>query len=248
MGLRSATPRPFSATQRLEPKDSQNRGITQRNHREAMRTGGGEGGMPQPEVELPSEILTERLVLRPYRAEDAPAYLDVCRRNRDHLSPFEAGNPARRVESLEEASALLARFEADWWAGRAYFLGAWDRQGSGFVAQIYVGVPARPPHPLALEVGYFVDGEHEGKGFVAEATRGVLRVAFERLGVEEVRLECNELNARSRRVAERCDFRLVDTRPRTHPDLPLSDGTPSGDLLYRLTRSEWSRDRGPLRR
>lgn len=203
--------------------------------------------MLQPKVELPSEILTERLVLRPYRVEDAPAYLDVCRRNREHLSPFEAGNPARRVESLEQALALLLRFEADRAAGRAYFLGAWDREGSELVAHIYVGVPARPPIPLALEVGYFVDRDQEGKGFVAEATRGVLRVAFERLQVEEVRLECNELNSRSRRVAERCGFQLVGTRPRTHPDLTLPDGTPSGDLLYRVTRSEWSRVHGAKR-
>jgi len=197
--------------------------------------------MREHDVELPGEIMTERLVLRRYCLDDAPAYLDVCQRNREHLVPYEAGNPALQVATLEQSMALLRRFDEDWAARRAFFLGVWDRHHLHFVAQIYVGVSSRAPLPLVLEIGYFVDQEHEGKGYVAEATRNVVRVAFDELGADQVRIECNELNSRSRRVAERCGFRTAGLRPRTHPNLPMRDGTPSGDLIYSVTRSEWSR-------
>ena len=194
------------------------------------------------ELAMPTEISSERLILRPYRIEDAPAFLEVCVRNREHLLPYEAGNPALGVATLAQSEALLRRLVADWTTGRAFFLSAWERASGQFVAQIYVGVAARGPFPLKLEIGYFVDCQREGQGFVSEATRAVLEVAFTRLGAAAVRLECNELNARSRRVAERCGFRRTGYRARTHLNLPRPDGVPSGDLLYEVSATEWSRD------
>ncbi len=187
-------------------------------------------------LDLPDQIATERLILRPYRAGDGPAYFEVCRRNRDHLFPFEADNPARDVTSVEDAERLVRRFAADWAARSALFFGAWAKDGGEFAAQIYVG-PVNWDLP-EFTIGYFADSAHVGRGYVTEAVRGVLGWLFGAAGARRVRLECSEANARSQRVAERCGFTLEGRLRQTRPH-PFQPGAWSGDLIYGLLREEF---------
>jgi RimJ/RimL family protein N-acetyltransferase len=123
-------------------------------------------------VDLPERIEAQRLYLRPYRAGDGAWYYAMSLRNREHLLPYEAGNPALSLESEEAAEALMREFATDWTQGNAFFLGAFRREDDVFLAQIYVG-------PVSWElpefvVGYFVDVAHEGHGYVSEAVRAAL--------------------------------------------------------------------------
>jgi aminoglycoside 6'-N-acetyltransferase len=87
-----------------------------------------------------------------------------------------------------------------------------------------------------FEVGYFVDKDHEGQGYVTEAVKAALRFIFEHLQAHRVRLECDDTNARSYRVAERCGF----TREGHLREVKKhADGTFSGTLCYGLLRSEF---------
>jgi RimJ/RimL family protein N-acetyltransferase len=106
-----------------------------------------------------------------------------------------------------------------------FFMGAFDKETREFVAQIYVGVVNWDLPEFAI--GYFVDKEHEGQGFVTEAVRAALRFIFEHLRAHRVRLETNEMNVRSRRVAERCGF-VQEGRLRASRRNP--EGAFSGDV------------------
>lgn len=189
-------------------------------------------------LDLPEQIVTSRLILRPYRAGDGPAYFAVCQRNRDHLLPFERGNPALDVHTVEEAEVLVRRFAAEWAARAAFFLGAWERETQAFAAQLYVG-PVNWDAP-EFSIGYFADVEHEGRGYVSEAVRGVLGWLFGTAGARRVRLECNEANTRSQRVAARCGFVLEGHLRQTRPH-PLQPGAWSGDLIYGLLKEEYEK-------
>lgn len=187
-------------------------------------------------TELPESIETERLVLRPYRPGDGGAYFVLCMNNKEHLPPFEAGNSALSVETEEDAENLVAELAAAWAARDGFPMGVWLKNGGSLVAQVYVGVVSRKLPEFA--VGYFVDRDHEGKGYVSEAVRGVLGVAFERLGARRVRICCSEANVRSMRVAERCGFRREGLlREASWHRLP--DGTPAGECIYGMLRSEY---------
>ena len=186
---------------------------------------------------LPECLETERLILRPYRVADAGAYLDICLRNKEHLVPHEAENPALGVETLEDAERLVRQFAELWVERRTFFLGAWDKGSGGFSAQIYIG-PVSWELP-EFEIGYFVDVIHEGKGYVTEAVKAALEFCFTRLNAHRLRINCNELNRRSWKIAERCGFVREGYIRQTHRDLLLEDGTPSGDYLYGLLRSEF---------
>jgi ribosomal-protein-alanine N-acetyltransferase len=99
-----------------------------------------------------------------------------------------------------------------------------------FVAQIYVG-PADWDLP-EFEIGFFVDTEHEGQGYVTGATLGF---AFEHPGAHRVRLECDDTNERSFRVAERCG---MVREGHMRENKRSVDGSISGTLHYGILRDE----------
>ncbi len=186
----------------------------------------------QPEI--PNQIETNRLILRCYRPEDAPAYYRMSQKNKPHLQRFESGNAVMSISSEKDAEKVIHDFMDDWKDRKAFFMGAFLKETQEFVAQVYVGVVnwTLPE----FEVGYFADVDHEGHGYVTEAVKGALGWLFDHLEAHRVRLGCDETNLRSIRVAERCGFvregHLRETKQ--HPD-----GNYSGDLHYGLLRSEY---------
>lgn len=190
----------------------------------------------QRSIELTEMIETERLELRPYQPGDGSAYFTLCMNNKEHLLPFEAGNPALLVDTEEDAKSLVEDLAAAWTTQEAFPMGVWRKADGALVGQIYVGVVSRK---LAeFSVGYFVDKDLEGKGYASEAVRGTLGLIFDHLGARRVRLCCCEANVRSVRVAERCGFvREGLLREASRHKLP--DGTPAGECIYGMLRSEY---------
>ncbi len=192
--------------------------------------------MTFPIPEPTTRIETDRLYLRAYEPGDAPWYCAMSLRNKAHLSPFEAGNPVMGIATEADAGQVLRDFAAGWAEGKAFFLGAFLRATGEFAAQIYVGVPN--PNLPEFEVGFFANVDHAGRGYVSEAVRGVLPFLFGQLGAHRVRLECDDTNERSARVAERCGFTLEGHIRENHL---WPDGRITGTLHYGLLRCELKR-------
>jgi RimJ/RimL family protein N-acetyltransferase len=139
-----------------------------------------------------------------------------------------------RINSEGDAAQTIAEFEAAWIEGKAFFLGAFDRATGEFVCQIYIGVVNRDLPEF--EVGFFVTAGREGQGYVAEAVDASLRFIFGVLGAHRVRLECDDTNVRSYRVAERCGF-TREGHIRENRRWP--DGSISGTFHYGMLKSEF---------
>ena len=159
-----------------------------------------------PDGRLPIPMVTERLTLRSYTNEDAAWYYEMSLRNRDHLRRYESGNVAMSLTSEEHARKTLNELARYWNEGTCYFIGAFGKATDDFVAQVYVGPFNR--EPVEFIIGYIADCEHEGQGFVTEAVKVTVENIFDHLEADQVRIHCDETNGRSRRVAERCGFRL----------------------------------------
>ena len=129
---------------------------------------------------------------------------------------------------------LVQNFAAAWAARTSFYMGAFDKRTDAFVAQIYIGTVGMDVPEF--ELGYFVDKDHEGQGYVTEAARATLRFMFEHLKAYRVRLQCDDTNTRSRRVAERCGMvregHLRDNKR-------SSDGVRSGTLCFGLLKPEF---------
>jgi aminoglycoside 6'-N-acetyltransferase len=132
----------------------------------------------------------------------------------------------------------MRELATDWQARSCFFMGAFDRGTDEFVAQVYVGPVNRDLPEFA--VGFFVDKDHEGQGYVTEAVRAALGFVFEHLKAYRVRLECDDTNVRSQRVAERCRF---VREGHIRKNRRWADGTVSGTLYYGLLRREYEAQR-----
>ena len=177
---------------------------------------------------------TPRLHLRSYSPGDGPMYFQIGQKNRAHLQRYESGNSILQARTKDEAERIIDEYCAAWREQRYFCLGVFNRDGAEFVAQLYVGVVnLELPE---FEIGYFVDCEHEGQGYVSEAVRAALNWIFHDLGAHRVRLHCNDTNLRSARVAERCGFVLEGHVRENRRD---QDGVYSGELHFGLLRQEF---------
>ncbi len=191
--------------------------------------------------EIPTRIEAGRIYLRNYEAGDGRWYYAMSQRNRTHLARYETENVVMSIESEQDAEVVVQELAAEWEARNCFFMGAFDRETDGFVAQVYVG-PVNRDVP-EFEIGFFVDKDHEGQGYVTEAVRAAMGFIFEHLKAHRVRMECDDTNERSRRVAERCG--LV-REGHVRENRRNADGTLSGTLYFGLLKREFEAlDRRP---
>ena len=191
--------------------------------------------MNQPQHPLSIYLETERLFLRTYRLEDATLYYQIGQRNKSHLERYESGNILMHLISEEEAERAIQRLIASSDSGEAYFLGVFKKDTEEFVAQIYIGLYNR--ELPEYEIGYIADIAHQGKGYVTESVMAASKFVFEQLGAQRVRLECDDTNLKSSRVAERCGFVREGHMRENRKN---ADGSISGTLYYGLLRSEFN--------
>jgi ribosomal-protein-alanine N-acetyltransferase len=188
---------------------------------------------------LPTQFETERLMLRCYQPGDGAWYYQVSQRNRAHLAVYEAENSINLIKTSEDAEALVREYAVSW-NSRSYFMFAvLLKDSSDFAAQVYVG-PVNWDLP-EFEIGYISDVDHEGKGYVSEAVSAALEFIFIHLKAHRARLECDDTNLRSWRVAERCGF-VREGHIRENKKHP--NGSISGTLYYGLIKSEWDAHKG----
>ena len=128
----------------------------------------------------------------------------------------------------------MRELAAEWRARNCFFMSAFDRETDEFVAQVYVG-PVNWDVP-EFEIGFFADKDHEGQGYVTEAVSAAMGFIFEHLKAHRVRMECDDTNERSRRVAERCG--LV-REGHVRENKKNADGTLSRTLYYGLLKTEF---------
>jgi len=184
-------------------------------------------------LNFPNALETPRLILRSYHAGDGSWYYAMSLKNRPHLQQFERENPVNTIETKEQAEIVVRDFAAAWVGRQCFFLGAFDKATLEFVAQVYVG-PVNWGLP-EFEIGYFADFDHEGRGYVTEAIKAVVKFLFEYLGAWRIRLECDDGNIRCAAVARRCGF-IEEAHFRQNKKNP--DGSFSGTLCFGLLKGD----------
>ena len=185
-------------------------------------------------IVLPERMETERLFLRSYRQGDGPLFYLAGIRNREHLSEFEWGNVLMHLADEEHSERVVRDLSAKWTAGKYFFIGLYEKMNKEWAGQLYVA-PARPNLP-EFTIGFVADIDFEGKGYMAEAVRGVLDILFNDLNVHRVVSDCHEKNIRSMKLLERCGF-IREGHLRENKKNP--DGSFHGDYLYGLLRREY---------
>jgi RimJ/RimL family protein N-acetyltransferase len=147
------------------------------------------------------------LELRPWSFDDVDALIAAIAESRVELLEFMPW--AHVVPTREAEYQLIARFQADYWAGRDFVFGMFDANGS-----IVGGVglhPRVPLNPNGLEVGYWCRTSRTGQGWTTLAVRVLAAVVFDVFACDRFQVSHDEANAASRRVVEKCGFSYEGT-------------------------------------
>lgn len=147
-------------------------------------------------------VLTPRLCLRGYEPKDAAAVQAAVIANLEHLAPWMKW--AQVPPTLEEQLGRVLQGRASFDLGVEFVYGLFDREHGQ-----YLGSAGLHPRcgPGGLELGYWIDRNHEGRGLVTEAAGALTRVALEIMGASFIEVRHEPANVRSGAIPERLGFR-----------------------------------------
>lgn len=98
--------------------------------------------------------------------------------------------------------------------------------------------PDQPDDPTVCDLGYRLVRRYWRKGLASEASRALLRHAFDAVGQNRVIAQTMSVNTRSRKVMEALGMRYVRTYfPAWDDPLPGAD---LGEVEYEMTREMWA--------
>jgi RimJ/RimL family protein N-acetyltransferase len=179
-----------------------------------------------------TEIETERLRLRRFRARDVTAFHTY------RADPAVARFQSWQDYSHEQAAAFVAGMaRADpGVVGEPFQIAVARLADDELVGDCMLALDASDP-PIA-EVGYTIAPAHQGRGYAVEAVVAVFDLAFTRYGAGSARAVTDTRNVASIAVAERLGMSLVGTLRTTFKRQPCDEHT------YELARSEWDTRRG----
>lgn len=162
---------------------------------------------------MPLPIETERLVLRSFRLEDAPALHERVLGDPEVMRFIPRGG----APSVERTRAAIERYVAHERA-HGYSLWAVELRDTGELigdCGLYRVEGAGPE----VEVAYHLGRPWWGRGYATEAAKAALDFGFREAGLAEIVAICFPDHAASRRVMEKAGMRYAGTAH--HYDLDL---------------------------
>ena len=171
---------------------------------------------------------TDRLVLAAARKQDARAIFDfyatdieVCR----YLT-------FRPHTHIEETQTYLDRCKAEWATGERFAFTIRRQADAGLIGMI--SYAKNSPHRVGF--GYVLSRAHWGQGYMTEALRKLIEVAFEDPKVYRAEATCDVENRASARVMEKCGMQYEGTL-RRHTILPNISDIPRDVHCYARIRT-----------
>jgi [ribosomal protein S5]-alanine N-acetyltransferase len=148
-----------------------------------------------------SNILTERLILRPFEASDAPRVAELCADRDIAANTLVIPHPY----TLADAQSWLAAHRASFEAGTHGALAITLQDGGELVG--CVGLTIERAHDRA-ELGYWIGRAFWNRGYATEASRAAIRHGFVSHGLERIFASHFLRNPASGRVLEKCGMRF----------------------------------------
>jgi RimJ/RimL family protein N-acetyltransferase len=173
-------------------------------------------------------LTTERLVLRRFRAADAPV-----------LAEYRSDPEVARYQSwdapfpLLRAETAVANFVAADPGKAGWFQYAIERaQDHALIGDVAVHLHENLKQ---AEIGFTLAGQHQKQGYATEAVHAVLDRLFRLQGLHKVTGECDARNTSSAGLLERLGFTL-EGRLR---EQTFIKGEWTDDLLFGMLATEW---------
>ena len=155
-------------------------------------------------LDIPSELASARLTMRTPRAGDGAIVWPSVQHS---LPELKRWMPWATDEYNEQSGEEWCRRAASEFLTRKqlpYLIFAKDSPD-------HLGTIGAHPHDWEIpscEIGYWLRSDKTGRGFVTEAVGALVQMLRDRIKFKRIQIRADELNARSRRVAELAGFQL----------------------------------------
>lgn len=157
---------------------------------------------PTPNPLFTTELETERLLLRPFRADDAARLYACCQEP-------ELGNNAgwKPHESLKESEEVLQSFflkQIDTWAIVL-------KESNLLIGSIGLIEDPKRTNNRTRMIGYWLDKPYWHQGYMSEASSRVIHYGFSTLQLSLITAHCYPHNERSKKVLQHMGFQYEGT-------------------------------------
>jgi RimJ/RimL family protein N-acetyltransferase len=151
---------------------------------------------------------TPRLILRDIELCDAKHLLEMDLDNR--VTKYTGQNPISTIDEANEVVQFILNQYAENGVGRWAVI---DKETDSFLG--WTGLKFHKEmennHIHFYDLGYRFKHEHWNKGFATEASLACLKIGFEQLKLQEIIAMIHPNNLASKKVAEKCGFKFVET-------------------------------------
>jgi ribosomal-protein-serine acetyltransferase len=179
-----------------------------------------------------SLIVDDELSLVLAEERHAGVMTELIARNQARLARWEPW--AEHPPTLESTRAYIRTALEDFVRGRQISTIMAVDGGQRFIGRCGMRIN---PQLGNGDVGYWIDGEYEGRGLTSRATRALITAAIGDLGLRKIDIRTSVGNKRSRALAERLGFGFEGILPRGLQFMHRADDV----ALYGITAPQWLR-------
>ncbi|HEV7662111.1 MAG TPA: GNAT family protein [Chloroflexota bacterium] len=172
----------------------------------------------------------DEIVLVLAEERHAQAMTDLIVRNQRRLARWEPW--AELPATLEDTRAYIRAALEDFLRGRQISTIIARDGGREFIGRCGLRIN---PYAGSGDIGYWIDGEYEGRGITSRAATALVTSAFTELGLKKIDLRTSVDNTRSRAVATRLGFVFESILPGGLRFADRSDDV----ALYNVTAEQW---------
>lgn len=147
----------------------------------------------------------DHLTLRQLRIVEAEELFNLTKKNYEYLAPWMPWlSKIKKVEDSENfIRAIINRREENVRYGYGMI---YDGKVAGHMSIMHISDEQFP------EIGYWLDHELNGKGLTTKAVNALTDFGLNTLGLDKILIKAKPENAASNRVAEKCGYKLIETK------------------------------------
>lgn len=151
-----------------------------------------------------NKLTSENIYIRLFEPSDAEALLVLYNRNRAFFQGF---TPTREDSfyTLDKQLSLIALWNEDRKKGSKYAFGIFLLQNDQLIGDISLFEVVRGPLQKGM-IGYCLDQQYNGKGFITEAIKLIIAYAFEKENLHRLEAGVMPHNGGSIRALEKAGF------------------------------------------
>lgn len=185
-------------------------------------------------INVPEQLHGMRVLVRPYRPNDAQALWEAVDESRDHLLPWMPW--PNKYTSVDDARVTIARMQAEWLLREDLPLGVFELANGALLGGS--GLHRIDWNIRTFEIGDWLRRSAEGHGYMAEAVQLLTRTAFDTLAANRIEIRMDARNTRSEQIPKRLGFMHEGTLRNNIPD---TEGQPRDTHVYALIPDDYHR-------